>query len=159
MLDNPNGHHKWDVPVSAISDPFVKKTYAINLLHIISSAVVRVSIFFLYYRLFGHVRSTKNVIHAGLATCIVFYTIVAIIHLSYCTPRPGDGGWGFLASLRCYGPEMRVSVAQAAFGSAFDPLLLLLPIVQVSRLNMPLRKKVGVAAIFMTGSLLVYQSA
>lgn len=149
----------WDVPVSAVTDSFLKKTYAINLLYIISSALVRASIFFLYYRLFGHIRSTKNVIHAGLATCIVFYTIVAIIHLNYCTPRPSDGGWNLPAFERCAEPDIRLSIAQAAFGSAFDLFLLLLPVVQVLRLNMPLRKRVGVAAIFMTGSLLVYHSA
>lgn len=148
----------WDVPVSGVTVSFLKKTYAINLLYIISSATVRASIFFLYLRLFGHIRSTKFVIYAGLSTTFVFYLIVAIVHLNYCTPRSGEG-WTLPPFMRCEDPEIRMSIAQAAFGSVFDLFLLLLPVLQVLRLNMPLRKRLGVAAIFTTGFLLVSQSA
>lgn len=153
VLDHPHGHHMWDIPVSAIGDAFLKKTYTITILYICSSAAVRVSIFILYLRLFGHVCIIRTSIWTGLSITIAAYTAFLISHLYYCTPRAADGGWSLQAYERCADPDISTSIAQAVFGSAADAFMLLLPIVQVMRLNMPMRRRIGIAAIFMTGLL------
>ena len=56
---------------------------------------------------------------------------------------------------RCTNPDIDISITQAVFGSVTDVFLLLLPVVQVMRLHMPLRKRLGVAAIFMSGLLVL----
>lgn len=153
MLDHPHGHHGWDVSVGSLDAAFVKKTFTINIFYICSSAAVRVSIFLLIHRLFGHVRSTRRLIWAGLSITVAAYAAMLISHIYYCAPRPGPEQWTLVAYSRCGSPDITISIAQAAFGSAVDVLLFVMPVTYVLRLNMPLRRRIGIVGIFMTGLL------
>lgn len=155
VLDHPHGHHMWDVPVSAITGAFLKKTYAEVVVYICASAAVRVSIFILYFRLFGHVRRMRILIWAGCLLTSASYLALLASHVYYCTPRAGGSGWSIASFVRCADPDIKISIAQAIFGSFTDFFLFLLPIIQIMRLTMPLKKKLGVAGIFTIGLLLV----
>lgn len=141
----------WDVPVSAITGSFLKKTYAEVVIYICTSAAVRVSIFILYFRLFGHVRRMQILIWVGASLTSASYLALLVSHVYYCTPR--SGGWSVVSFERCADPDIKISIAQAVFGSFTDFFLFILPIVQVMRLSMPLKKKLGVAGIFAIGLL------
>ena len=67
-------------------------------------------------------------------------------------PRPGQS---LLAAFRSldYAKGMSLSVAQSVAGVAIDFLVFCLPIPVVWKLQLPLRKKIGVLAVFMTGLL------
>lgn len=158
LLDHPHGHHMWDVPVSAITGAFLKKTYAEVVVYICASAAVRVSIFILYFRLFGHVRRMRILIWAGCLLTSASYLALLASHVYYCTPRAGGSGWSIASFVRCADPDIKISIAQAIFGSFTDFFLFLLPIIQIMRLTMPLKKKLGVAGIFTIGLLALASS-
>lgn len=145
----------WDVSISSVDAAFLKRTFSIAILYIVSSAAVRVSIFILYLRLFGHVRTMRALIWTGFSATIVAYTALLVSHIYYCAPRAADGEWSLQSYERCADPDISISIAQAIFGSVADVFLLALPVVQVMRLSMPIRRRLGIVAIFMTGILSV----
>lgn len=76
-------------------------------------------------------------------------------------PRPGQpnelASW--LASEQvCASPTIRLALVQAVFGTLSDIYLLVIPIKSVFQLQLPTSRKVGVSAVFMTGTMSVSNS-
>ena len=104
----------------------------------------------MYLEIFGVVRWLRIGSILGLVVTTMFYigTFVSLIVLS--TPAPGMT-WLEQQSTSRAKHEIDYAVPQAAVGLVIDLYVLLLPIVVVSRLQLPLRRKIGVILIFMTG--------
>lgn len=91
---------------------------------------------------------------AGIAVINLFYLSCLVGALILCVPRQGDGGWTSQASqTRCAWPDSQLSLAQGIFSTLSDFYVLAIPLHMVWGLNLPLRRKVGVSAIFLTGLL------
>lgn len=68
-----------------------------------------------------------------------------------CAPRIGHA-WDFRVLLSCRG-ALSFSVVQAVANLCLDLFIFVLPIPAIVQLKLPLQKKIGVLAIFMTGVL------
>jgi hypothetical protein len=91
-------------------------------------------------------------IWAGIAVIALFYVIVTIVAMVYIIPRPGDGGWGSMeANMRAAKPAGQLLAAVGVGGTLTDFYVLLVPLYFVSKISMPLDKKIGVGCIFLTG--------
>ena len=91
-------------------------------------------------------------IYLGLGTVFAVYLATTVAFGVLCLPRPGESWSAALLSPRC-GKSMSMTYVQGIFNVVSDFYILILPIPVVLQLRLPLKKKIGVSAIFMTGLL------
>ena len=106
----------------------------------------KLALFLLYYRLFASHRGTRIAINLGIAVNGLFYVATVVYFLSLCIPKPG-GSW----SLTKCGRTVKMPNIQCAFGLASDLYIFILPLPVLLKMQMPLKKKIGVVATFSTG--------
>jgi hypothetical protein len=114
---------------------------------------VRASLLYLYLRLFKPVGRTVIVIWGGIVFIIVGYIALGIIttifYLQSADPALVERG----GSTRLTTAVMTVSSGQGVLGSVSDIYILLIPLRLVGLMHLPLGRKLGVCAIFLTGLL------
>jgi hypothetical protein len=128
----------------------LQKVFASWSLYGISCIFVKLSLLLLYLRLFDVDRPTRTTLLSGIVVVTVFYAASVAALLGPAVPwlRRGD----LLDFFHHVGPhDDRVLMAMSIFGVVSDAFLLLLPLRLVWRLHMPLRKKIGVSVLFLTG--------
>lgn len=108
------------------------------------------SLLLLYYRVF----SPDKIFRYKLYAAFVFIAVTTLpsipMYLAVCLPGR-DGSWE-AASAKC-GKTNVYSYVQGPANVIFDLFALYLPASVIINLHMPLRRKIGVLAIFMTGTL------
>ncbi|KAK4223680.1 hypothetical protein QBC38DRAFT_425038 [Podospora fimiseda] len=157
-LDNPNGRHIWDVPISAFfRSDFPWRSAVPAYVYFIAALSIKNSILLSYRRLF-QISTTANImIWLGIGLTTIFYTVFLIIYPIYCFPRASDkpkGGWWSLEFRdRCYKINAPIAISSGVFSSVIDIYILVIPLIPVTRLRHSLRKKIGICAIFVAGSM------
>ncbi|KAI1400389.1 hypothetical protein F4819DRAFT_367943 [Hypoxylon fuscum] len=127
---------------------------AVTWLYPAMSAAIRVSILLFYYRIFidGHGRSFKYVIWGLIVLQGLYVVIFSILPGFIC--RPFRYSWLPLER----GPYCSTNYWNAAqvtlysISLAFDIILVFFPIFPVSKLQMPMKKRIGVGIMFMLGA-------
>ena len=112
----------------------------------------RLSLFLMYLRIFSPSRSARYLIYFGITATVLFYTGILLTKIISCTPRSGDS-WIEASHSKSCGKTVTQSYAMGAFNVISDFCLLVIPIPVVWNLQLPLRRKVGVSAIFLMGFL------
>lgn len=114
--------------------------------------MAKLSLLFLYLKVFRPNATLKYFIYFGIAFNILFYTSVMVAFFIIYMPRKGESLFTLL-----FKPRIRVGVAvaivQGAVNVGSDLYILCLPIPGVWQLQAPLSKKIGISAIFLTGIL------
>lgn len=114
--------------------------------------MTKLSLLFLYLKVFRPNATLKYFIYFGIAFTILFYTSVMVAFFIIYMPRKGESLFTLL-----FKPRIRIGVAvaivQGAFNVGSDLYILCLPIPGVWQLQAPLSKKIGISAIFLTGIL------
>jgi large subunit ribosomal protein L36e len=128
-----------------------------NVIEIIYNPIIfaaKLSILLLFLRVFvpSGKGATYYVIHTLIWLNLLFYIANVPIEIWPCIPR--QKLWKPSIPGRCLNNE-RVFVAGGAINVVSDFAIMLLPVLLISRLQMPLKKKIGVSAIFATGFLQV----
>ena len=99
-------------------------------------------------------RSTKDSIYWLTSTlttlCAFFYTASVLVEIAQCIPR--EKIWNPTVPGVCINNNANV-ITSGAFNFALDVLIFILPIYAIMRLNMNLKQKVGICAVFATGLL------
>ena len=106
----------------------------------------------MYLRIFSPSRPTRYLIFLGITFIVLFYTACFLTEVISCTPRPEESWIEALESKRC-NKDLTLGYVMAAFNVLSDFYLLGIPIPVVWKLQLPLRRKVGISAVFMTGFL------
>ena len=113
----------------------------------------KLSLFLLYYRLFSRHRWMRNLIYLGISivglTSLATMTVIGYL----CLPRRGHGWIETLLSPRCQKQFVVTGFVRGPTNIFSDMYLLLLPLPAVQQLQLPPRKKIGIAGIFLTGFL------
>ena len=112
----------------------------------------KLSLLLLYLRLFSLDRTIRLAIYVGIAANLVFYATTSIIFGALCLPRHGQGWLETARTARCK-HSLVMDYPQGIFGVVSDFYIFIIPIPIVIRMNLPLRNKIGVLAIFATGFL------
>jgi ADP-dependent phosphofructokinase/glucokinase len=117
------------------------------MLYIVAICFAKLSVLLLYLRFFQVIDFTRHLIWFGL-----FFTILSSL---------GFMGNEIAQAINCMGIEAltnkfcqavnKVVVIQAAANVITDFYILVIPLQQVYKLNMDVRKKLGVAAVFGVG--------
>ncbi|KAK6948148.1 hypothetical protein Daesc_009912 [Daldinia eschscholtzii] len=99
---------------------------------------------------------TRNVTYAFLPLMLAFGLDDATMIAELVVGLPKAGGEGWQAAQIRYGPfGLNLSVVRGVFGVISDFVILLIPMTQVIKLHLPLRKKITILGIFLTGLLYV----
>ncbi|KAK7190340.1 hypothetical protein DPSP01_006160 [Paraphaeosphaeria sporulosa] len=145
--------HQWDVRLIDLTESFVKMSTIQFIMYSFTATFIKLSILLLYRRLFWIRDSARYMICIGMVVTALFYLACFISSLIHCVPRHGEGWLSQESKQRCAQPELEVSVVQGVFGVISDFYLLLIPMLQVTRLRVTTSQKIGLAGLFLTGLL------
>lgn len=113
----------------------------------------KLSILLLYLRIFGPNKKLRYVTYASIAVIFAFYTTIIVVPGVLCTRRPSETWLESRYSPRCIRTDNPIAYSLGVFGVFSNLFIYLLPLRVIWHLQMPLRRKIGVSAIFATGSL------
>jgi len=152
MLNGILGIHTWDVPVGHLTAAFLKTNLASQCLYDLTAIFVKVSLLVLYLRIFKPSDRARIMIWAGIVFIVLFYTacVIAAVVI-YVPPRSEPNGWISLRPASVYTALLNIVAVQGFIGILTDFYILFIPMHMVLGLHLPLGRKVGVCAIFMTG--------
>lgn len=118
---------------------------------------VKMAVLALYKRIFGPVRLANALIWSGLVFTLAFYMSLIIAFAATCIPRASDyatGGWLSLTyDARANHYSAPLAAVCGIVGAILDVYILVIPLYFIWSLKMSSKNKVGVGAIFFTGSL------
>ncbi|KAI0404660.1 hypothetical protein F4802DRAFT_565871 [Xylaria palmicola] len=151
LNDRVDGRHVWDIPLSFLTDAYLKRNFTYVLLTALSAMLVKLSLLLLYLRIFNPSWTVNLTIHACIGVVSLFYLSTIIAELVVGVPR-GNGNWQ--QAQITYGPVgLTVSVVRGVFGVVSDFVILLIPMTQLVVLALPTRRKIVLICVFLTGIL------
>ncbi|KAL4908365.1 hypothetical protein BDW74DRAFT_175053 [Aspergillus multicolor] len=141
------GRHMWNVPLKIFLDPLNNRILAVNITYPWAVCFAKLSILLLYKRLFpvGH---EKIVIWVGLILISVLYATfitLSIVNIAICTDIYSQ------VSFFCAFAYRNVVIWTGTVNVATDLYVIVLLINQFRKLQMSLRRKVGLCCIFALG--------
>ena len=112
----------------------------------------KLSIFLLYMRIFSPDRKMRYAVYFGVAANFIFTIIITVMQAAFTIPWRGET-WLDPRHLARVEHSSVLAVPVGIFGVISDVYILVLPIPITLKLDLPLRKRLGVIAIFMVGFL------
>ena len=110
------------------------------------------SLLLLYRRIFGLKRALSYAVYGALAFTFCLYWVGIPIIAYYCAPDPGKE-WSIISmGLKCK-KSVPLGVVQGSLNIVLDLFIIILPVPVVLGLQMSLRKRIAVLAVFLTGIL------
>ncbi|KIN03253.1 hypothetical protein OIDMADRAFT_53049 [Oidiodendron maius Zn] len=142
LLDRGAGRHAWDVSISLyLKEITLSKTLAI--IQQPTSLAAKLALLGMYHRLFSPKKGIKYTIIIGMVVCTIIYIVIMALYIPL-----QDNAAGILRL-------NRINKAQAILNLSTDIFIFVVPLVAISGLNLSRSQKIGVGAVFMTGSLAV----
>lgn len=120
------------------------------ILYSLTMFFAKLALFLLYYRIFARNRWTRIAIYLGITINGGFYLASIVAILVLCVPRRGESWTSITYATRCTRAEVMGDV-QGIFGLVSDLYIFILPLPVLYNLQMSLRKKLGITAVFLTG--------
>ncbi|KAI9719516.1 MAG: hypothetical protein M1828_006223 [Chrysothrix sp. TS-e1954] len=153
------GTHFWNLSLLFISlnelgVPTWLAIWFLNLAYL----PVKMTFFAMYLDIFRPFWWMRIVSYLGLLWVFGLYFSVLIAQLYASSPDPGQSFSAAVTNDR-YKINTRTAVPLASVGLAIDIVILLLPLAGVSQLQMSTRRRLGVGAVFLTGSMACIASA
>ena len=127
-------------------------SYIMTILASPTLLFIKMSFFLFYYQVFRPLRWLRISVYFGATLTCAFYGAATIAQLILATPKPAQTWIDFMLS----GGSRKfniLSVPLSAVGLGVDIVLLAMPIGAVSRLQLPIKRKIGILSIFMFGLL------
>ena len=139
------------MPAAALTDGLSAVPVIITAVSSVSICFAKLSLFMLYLRLLKVDRITRWLVQGGIATCSAVYFASGVAFVCICTKRPWERWHDEQMGDRCTRQSLPLCYLTGIFGLVSDVYLFLLPIPIVWGLQMPLRQRMGILAIFATG--------
>ncbi|MCJ1262840.1 hypothetical protein MMC22_002710 [Lobaria immixta] len=151
VIYNGRGAHQWNVQLRTL----IGALYYINIgsiMYGINITIIKISILLQYLKVFMPVRKTTVMIlgsYMVIGITILFYFITTFFEIFACTPR--EKYWNRLIPYgHCFNINV-ITINTAIVNCISDFVILLLPQGVIWKLQMPLKRKFGISAIFLTG--------
>ena len=120
-------------------------------MYVIAIALVKLSLLLQYLRIFVPIRDSSVIVlvtYFVIWSHLIFYLINLFFGIFACSPRRKL--WDRFIDGHCFNIDA-IIISSAAMNCISDFVILLLPQGVIWRLQMPLRRKLGISAIFLTG--------
>ena len=127
----------------------MQPSYIINIVSQPVLGVTKLTFFLFYLQVFRPLKWLRISVYIGASLSTAFYLAVFITETSLATPSPHESWDTHYVSSRL--GQRRLAIPTASVGLVIDILLLILPSVAVSQLQMTTRRKLGLLLIFGTG--------
>ncbi|TEA21124.1 hypothetical protein C8034_v002520 [Colletotrichum sidae] len=132
---------------------FLKLLFVLQLFNILDLAVIKASIIYLYIRVFN-IRSFRTVLWCTQGFNFLLGFSYVLLSLVQCQPLDHYwNGWDGRHPGKCADLNT-IGLTHVAFNIGLDVWMLILPASQVYKLKLPLKKKLGVMAMFGLGVFL-----
>lgn len=155
MRFRPIARHQWDIPLTASTPTLYKTVFAQEMMLGSTVFFSKSSLLLLYYRIFSPDRIFRYKLYAAFVF-IAITTLSSIpMYLAVCIPGK-HSSWAE-ASAKCSKTDV-YGYVQGPANVIFDVFAIYLPASVIINLHMPLRRKIGVLAIFTTGTLALIAS-
>ncbi|KAI8231591.1 hypothetical protein K4K56_002249 [Colletotrichum sp. SAR 10_98] len=136
---------------------FLKLLFVLQLFYILDLAVIKASIICLYLRVFS-IRSFRTVLWCTQGFNFLLGFSYVLLSLVQCQPLNHYwNGWDGRHPGKCADLNL-IGLTHVGFNIGLDVWMLILPASQVYKLNLPLKKKLGVMAMFGVGVFLTIVS-
>ncbi|KAL8699340.1 MAG: hypothetical protein Q9224_001458 [Gallowayella concinna] len=149
------GRHTWDLPPEFYNG-FLRTSTSSSYLYMLGTMLAKISLLLFLYRIFSVDRKFRIAAWA-LGTILVGWTIISFF-LRIFACRPIKASWDVKLQLdpetRCNPKSYNTLNVHGICNIITDFGLLLLPVPMVWKLQMSLKKKLGVAAVFASGAIL-----
>ncbi|KAA6414778.1 MAG: hypothetical protein FRX48_01528 [Lasallia pustulata] len=147
------GPHQWDIPIIAITSSYAQRVEILAIFYNPLCLAAKLSLYLLYLRIFNPSVRTTYLVYIGITFTAVFHTASLLNNVISCTPRGGHTFLEAVANPKCTVSAITVGIVRAAINALIDFFMLYIPMPVVWTLQLPMRRKIGVCAIFMTGLL------
>ncbi len=108
----------------------------------------------MYLQIFGPLPWLRICVYVGLVVNWLFYTIVVISSFVYQVPNPGQT-WQEGFTNKRYNDAFHWTIPIASGSLILDTYIFILPVIAILNLQLKIKKKLGVMAVFATGLLYV----
>ncbi|KAF2823678.1 hypothetical protein CC86DRAFT_327513 [Ophiobolus disseminans] len=154
-MGNLGGHMEFDEMGIPQIGPWYKyfaiTNYAMIIVWNACVGITKLSIAFLYKRIFG-TRGFNMISWATIGLLVAWTIAFVLVGIFPCSPI--SDGWTTEVTTNCINAPATYT-AGVASNIGLDIIILVIPIHQVWKLHMPLRRKIGVAMIFALGSFVI----
>ncbi|KAK6519162.1 hypothetical protein TWF281_003851 [Arthrobotrys megalospora] len=155
MLQYGYGNHLWAGGTSTMierSEHIIKELIVCNIIQSFSLCCAKTSIVILYNRIFDAHPWFRRTMWGVLSICWTMFILTVFISVFQC--RPMDGAWNFqtmyLGTSKCVHIQSYI-YACTSVNIITDGVVVVLPILPITRLRLPRRKKVAVCLLFLVG--------
>ncbi|KAH6704130.1 hypothetical protein BKA61DRAFT_183176 [Leptodontidium sp. MPI-SDFR-AT-0119] len=150
------GVHIWNVPLTTLSPGFLLIGTISCLFYGLSFMCVKLSILLLYLRLSPY-KSFRIAVWVIVATTVSYSFLASFEFLFNCQPIAKNWDLSITKGKCIYTPT--ILMTHGSINIVTDIAMLLLPIALVRKVNAPMKEKVALACLFMTGTLVCIVSA
>ncbi|KAF2878466.1 hypothetical protein BDV95DRAFT_22667 [Massariosphaeria phaeospora] len=146
------GRSTWDISLGFLLSAWPQRVLVcMGFLVIFSMLLGKLCLLTLYYRIFGHIDSVRRQLYLTGALCFPLLA-VCIIQPVLASPPHGKP-WGTPNPHNTEGSI--VAMGTGVVNILVDLLILYIPIPPIVKLNLSRKKRAGVLAIFLTGSIAI----
>lgn len=150
-IANGLGRDIWTLTPAQITD-FVYWFYFMEWLYFLSLGFLKLSLLFFYLKIFP-TKSTRIMLWATIAYTVLWAVIFALVAVFNCNPISYYWtNWDHEHTGTCLDTNA-IGWANAATSIAEDVWMLAIPLAQLRGLQLHMKKKIGVAIMFCTGTL------
>ncbi|KAI1335016.1 hypothetical protein F5Y15DRAFT_399312 [Xylariaceae sp. FL0016] len=154
--DERYGRHFWDLSALVFMNfqqPMKYLTFSM-FLTLLTSTLMRLSLFTLFLRLFRPARYASLLVWIGIVVTLANWIVGTVLNGVFCIPHKGDGGWASPANFdRCKIAQSTVTSSSGVVGTVTDFYLMAIPLGLIWQLNLLKTRKAGAAAVFLTGMI------
>lgn len=127
-----------------------QSTLASAPLYCLAALFVKITLLVLYLRIFETSLRARVMLRVGIVVVVLFYVGTAFAHV--LLPRPAaQENFTVANAQKDLQRVMDLTMTQGVVGAVTDLYILFIPFHLVVRLHLPLGRKIGVCAIFLTG--------
>lgn len=138
--------HIWDTPACYFDDTFAHNIFFPALLFNVGAGCAKASIFLLFQQIFTIQKTMKYAIWFGQSFNFALYATAVAVAIVYETPRTGEP-WSAILDGRTVIP-LAWWQAQSALIVALDIYIFVLPLPNLWKLKIPIRRRIPVLAVF-----------
>ncbi|KAF2824765.1 hypothetical protein CC86DRAFT_296370 [Ophiobolus disseminans] len=157
LVQNGLGRDIWTLEADQITN-FLRFFYFGEIFYVVALGITKISILFSFLRVFP-AKSFRLQVYWVMGASVA-YTIAFFFATAFqCTPvRHAWTNWDRLHEGKCNNIHLQGWVA-AGINIFLDVVVMILPLKDLARLNMSLRKKIMVIAMFSVGIFVIFTSA
>lgn len=128
----------------------MQATYINTIFAVCSISSAKMSVLFLYYRIFGRNRTFRLSVIVVAITCIVWFMAFVILAVAICIPT--RAAWDPSVSGKCVNVALFVKIGEPINGIQ-DLIIVAMPLFVIKNLHLSRSKKISVSMVFLLGLL------